>query len=176
MPKWLRLSGWKIGLACALLTLGLWASGLAFLHDIELKTVDARFRLRGPRAVSGDVVIAVIDTRSIDALGRWPWPRSDMAQLIQALHALGARVVGLDIVFSEPERGHPEHDRMLADAIRRAGNVVLGYYFRRPLAIPSARGAGRAAGVPRRAPQARRPFPPLDGPDHPATALAARLR
>ena len=130
MPKWLKPSGWKIGLVCALLTLGLWAAGLAFLHDMELKTVDARFRLRGPRAVSGDVVIAVIDSRSIDALGRWPWPRSDMARLIDALHAMGAKVVALDIVFSEPERGHPEHDRMLADAVRRAGNVVLGYYFR----------------------------------------------
>ncbi len=130
MPKWLRLSGWKIGLGCALLTLGLWASGLAFLHDIELKTVDARFRLRGPRAVSGDVVLAVIDSRSVDALGRWPWPRSDIARLITVLHALGAKVVGLDIVFSEPERGHPEHDRMLAEAVKRAGNVVLGYFFR----------------------------------------------
>ncbi len=130
MPKWLKPTGWKIGLACALFTLGLWASGLAFLHDIELKTVDARFRLRGPRAVSGDVVIAVIDSRSIDALGRWPWPRSDMARLIGALHEMGARVIALDIVFAEPERDHPEHDRMLATAVRRAGNVVLGYYFR----------------------------------------------
>jgi hypothetical protein len=103
--------------------------GVSLASSIELD-VDARFRLRGPRAVSGDVVIAVIDSRSVDALGRWPWPRSDMARLIDALHALGAKVVGLDIVFSEPERGHPEHDRMLADAVRRAGNVVLGYYFR----------------------------------------------
>ena len=130
LRRWLRPTGWKIGLTCAVFSLGVWALRLPFLYDIELKTVDARFRLRGERPVSGDVVIAAIDARSVDVLGRWPWPRSDLARVIDALHALGARVVALDIVFSEPERGHPESDRRLADAIRRAGNVVLGYFFR----------------------------------------------
>src|SRR4030042_5647470 len=106
LRRWLRPPGWKIGLACAVFSLGVWALRLPFLYDIELKTVDARFRLRGERPVSGDVVIAAIDARSVDVLGRWPWPRSDLARVIDALHALGARVVALDIVFSEPERGH----------------------------------------------------------------------
>lgn len=126
----LSVTGWKIGLVCSLLTLGLWTSGFAFFHDIELKTVDARFRLRGVRPVADQVVIAGIDQRSIDALGRWPWPRSDLASLIDSLHELGAKVIALDIVFAEPERNAPENDQRLAEAISRAGNVVLGYYFR----------------------------------------------
>ena len=130
MRGWLSPSGWKIGLGCAVMSLALWASGIAFLQDIELKTVDARFRLRGVRDVSDRVVIAAIDERSIDALGRWPWPRSDMAALVDSLKDLGARVIAFDIVFAEPERNHPENDLMLAESIERAGNVVLGYYFR----------------------------------------------
>jgi adenylate cyclase len=150
MQRWLSPTGWKIGLGCAALTLGLWAAGLPFFNDIELKTVDARFRLRGVQPVSGEVVIATVDQHSVDALGRWPWPRSDIAALVDALGRLGARVVALDIVFSEPERGGPGNDRSLAEAIRRAGNVVLGYFFRFGEGAPAGQAAAGADAAARR--------------------------
>jgi adenylate cyclase len=147
MRRWFKLSGWSIGLASAFITLALWALGLAFIHDIELKTVDARFRLRGARPVSGDVVVAAIDSRSVDAFGRWPWPRTRMASLIDALHAQGAKVVALDIVFAEPDPLDPANDAVLASAVRRAGNVVLGYYFRKEQARYRGAQAGPAGGA-----------------------------
>ena len=46
------------------------------LKNIELKTLDVRFQLRGPRRPGPAVVIVGIDQKSQDLLGRWPFPRS----------------------------------------------------------------------------------------------------
>ena len=47
--------------------------------------------------------MAVIDEESLDAEGRWPWPRSKIAALITALSRDGAKVIGFDIAFVEPD-------------------------------------------------------------------------
>ena len=45
-----------------------------------------------PRQVQAQpVVIVEIDEASVTALGRWPWPRTRLARLIEATHQLGAR-------------------------------------------------------------------------------------
>jgi adenylate cyclase len=79
-----------------------------FLHVeifelIELKSYDLRFVARGPQTPSPAVTMVVIDEKSLDAEGRWPWPRSKIAALIDALSREGAKVVGFDVVFSEPD-------------------------------------------------------------------------
>ena len=74
----------------------------SFLELLELKTVDARFRSRPPITPGQDVVIATIDEKSLDELGRWPWPRTVIARLIGKLKLYGASVIAFDIVFSEP--------------------------------------------------------------------------
>lgn len=71
-------------------------------------------------------LVVEIDERSVNRLGRWPWDRDVMAELIAQLEP--ARLVGLDIVFSEP--ASPPADRALADAFRNNGNVVAGYFLR----------------------------------------------
>lgn len=72
---------------------------------------------------TGDVVLVVIDDESLSALGRWPWPRVVHAALLDRLQ--GARAVGVDIVFAEPELARADSDRVFADAIRKQGRVVL---------------------------------------------------
>ncbi|MDA8165085.1 MAG: adenylate/guanylate cyclase domain-containing protein, partial [Desulfobacteraceae bacterium] len=57
----------------------------------------------GPVAPGNEVVIAAIDEKSIDKLGRWPWPRRTMADLAEKLSAYDAKVFGFDVVFSSPE-------------------------------------------------------------------------
>ena len=52
------------------------------LSAAELKLIDLRFRMRGVKKPSGEVVIVAVDSKSIEALGRWPWSRSQHAQLI----------------------------------------------------------------------------------------------
>jgi len=61
----------------------------------------------GVRASQGTpserIAVIAIDDRSIDNLGRWPWPRNIHAQMIDTLRAGGAKVVGNLIFYSEPQ-------------------------------------------------------------------------
>jgi hypothetical protein len=45
------------------------------LSDFDNKTLDLRLNTRGLRKGSPDVAILAVDDRSIDIVGRWPWPR-----------------------------------------------------------------------------------------------------
>lgn len=64
------------------------------------------------RAVPDDVVIAALDSRSLAALGRWPWPRDLQAQLLEKLQ--GARLVALDLLFVEPSSEAGGDDRLIS--------------------------------------------------------------
>ncbi|WP_340108851.1 adenylate/guanylate cyclase domain-containing protein [Pikeienuella sp. HZG-20] len=68
-----------------------------------------------PRQVDPSVPVAVvdIDVRSLQALGQWPWPRTEMAALTRRLADLGALAIAFDVVFAEPDRTSP--DRVLKD-------------------------------------------------------------
>ena len=68
---------------------------------------DAYQRLM-PREISHyPVVIVDIDDASLAALGRWPWPRTRLARLIEATHRSGALAVGLDIIMPEADSLSP---------------------------------------------------------------------
>ncbi len=73
------------------------------LHRLELLADDLRFLLRGPVLPGPEVVIAAIDEKSIDQLGRWPWPYTVQAELIRRLTAYGATTIGYDVVFSSSD-------------------------------------------------------------------------
>jgi adenylate cyclase len=77
---------------------------LEFLHSFEVKTLDVRFRLRGTRQPGPAVVIVAIDQKSQDVLGRWPFPRSLLAEAVDVLREAGARVIAFDINFPQPDQ------------------------------------------------------------------------
>ncbi|MDM8516313.1 adenylate/guanylate cyclase domain-containing protein [Desulfobacterales bacterium HSG16] len=78
---------------------------------VESKSRDLRFLIRGIRKPGGEVVIVAIDDRSIDAVGRWPWPRFALAELISLLHKGGAESIAVDLLLLEPEE-NPELARI----------------------------------------------------------------
>ncbi len=149
--------GFFLGILMTLFVLLLFSLNPEFLHNLELKMLDQRFKWRGPRDPGDRVVIVAIDDKSIQSLGQWPWPRSVLAELIERLGEAKAKVIGFDIVFAEldtsslrkqmPERQEDwptgmefstqmlpsgkemDTDVRLAKAIQRAGNVVLGMAF-----------------------------------------------
>ena len=67
------------------------------------------YQREAPR-VAPDLPIRIvnIDDRSLHEIGQWPWPRTTVARLIDILRADGAAVIGLDIVFAEPDRTAPK--------------------------------------------------------------------
>ena len=72
-----------------------------------------------------DIVIVAIDENSLSQLGRWPWSRQVHADVINRLNQENTLAIGLDIIFSEPEKTNKNADAALANAIAQAKNVVL---------------------------------------------------
>jgi len=87
-----------------LFLMGLYLSRPLILELFELKAFDQRLRWRGELPTTGEVVVVAIDEKSLQEMGQWPWSRIVMGELIEALSRLGAKVIGLDIAWPEPER------------------------------------------------------------------------
>jgi adenylate cyclase len=69
----------------------------------ELNFLDTRFRIRQKASPDPRIVIVAIDQRSQEVLGRWPFPRSNFARMLDVLREDGARVVTFDVTFSKPD-------------------------------------------------------------------------
>lgn len=95
------------------------------LEMAEMKLYDTAFRIRGPLKPPAEVIIATIDEKSLEKLGRWPWNRKILAQLVDRLAAAEAAVIAFDIILAEKE----ENDPILAASIASAGNVILPSVF-----------------------------------------------
>lgn len=89
------------------------------------------------RDIPSDIVLVTIDEQSLSSLGRWPWSRHAHAQLIDRLRADGAKVIGFDVMFSESQNEDLAADRVLAESMAQAGNVVL------PVVIEKVRSNGQ---------------------------------
>lgn len=69
------------------------------------------------------VAVVGIDAKALTEIDpAWPWPRTLHAELVRAVESTGAALIVVDIAFVTPGDG----DEELAEAIRDAGNVVLG--------------------------------------------------
>jgi len=93
----------SFGIAIIFIFLTLTEADIPGIIALERKSRDLRFLIRGVEKPTGDVVVIAIDDRSIEMLGRWPWPRSVFAQLIFQLQEAGVRSIGFDLLFADPE-------------------------------------------------------------------------
>lgn len=92
------------------------------LPGLESYTHDLLTRARGPLHAPGDIAIVAIDEPSIARFGRFPWPRSVMARVIDAIAAAQPKAIALDVLYTDPS--DPAEDAALAASIGRAGNVA----------------------------------------------------
>jgi adenylate cyclase len=89
--------------AIIILVAALDATNNPLLDLVELNWLDLRFQLRGPLVPTGAVVVAAIDEKSLETEGHWPWRRTRIAALVDALSRDGAKVIGFDVTFPEPD-------------------------------------------------------------------------
>ena len=115
---------WRSGLwlTLALAALAAFLGAFNGLGRLDQVFYDRAVMLTG-RPADPDILIVAIDDASIDALGRWPWRRAIHAALLDRL--TGARAVGLDLIFAEPDKINADDDAILADSIRRNSHTVL---------------------------------------------------
>ena len=92
------------GFALTLAALFFYFTGTG-LESAELKFYDFRTRLSAAAPARSDIAVIEINDDSISKIGRWPWSRAKIADMLVILSSAPARpsVIGLNILFSEPE-------------------------------------------------------------------------
>lgn len=77
------------------------------LELMRVKTFDVYQQIQPREVTQRPVTIVDLDDRSQAEIGQWPWPRTVLAEMVQRLTAMGAVVIGFDVVFAEPDRMSP---------------------------------------------------------------------
>src|SRR3954470_15668264 len=89
-----------------LLVLSLFPS-LPPLSQLRMALFDG-YQKMAPRArTSAPALIVAIDEKSLGKLGQWPWPRTLMAQLIEAIGKHAPAAIGVDVLMPESDRMSP---------------------------------------------------------------------
>lgn len=99
--------------------------------------------------------VVAIDEQSLKQFGQWPWNRSIVADLVDRIHAAGAKSIALDLVFAEADRfpagrngsRHSGDERLAAAvAASRAVLAIVGD-ARGSISVPPPKAALAAAGA-----------------------------
>jgi CHASE2 domain-containing sensor protein/signal transduction histidine kinase len=94
LKEWLRIAFVGLTAVIALASFG-WTDGAdRLLYD--------RILQQSTHPLQGDIVIVAIDDQSLSQLGRWPWPRSLHAKLLEQLAQAQPAGVIYDVLFTEP--------------------------------------------------------------------------
>lgn len=131
---------------------------IGVLQRLDDVIYDARLRATSPHTQDARIVIVDIDEKSLAEVGRWPWSRNKLGQLVDALFdQQQIALLGFDVVFAEADESsglarlnalartelkdqagfserlrqlQPEldFDGIFAKALEKKP-VVLGYYF-----------------------------------------------
>lgn len=131
---------------------------LNLLNRLDNIVYDARLRATMPRTLDERIVILDIDEKSLAEVGRWPWSRNRMADLVDELiDRQKVALLGFDVVFAEADessglrrltelatgelrsqagfvdrlaqlRSALDYDALFAQSLQNRP-VVMGYYF-----------------------------------------------
>jgi CHASE2 domain-containing sensor protein/signal transduction histidine kinase len=96
---------------------------------IDHLLLDQAVPMAAPPA-SDDIILVMVDDQSLATVGKWPWPRTQHAQMISIISAASPRAIGYDILFTE--NAAPEEDAALAQAARQSGKLILPYTYQAP--------------------------------------------
>lgn len=131
---------------------------IGMLQRLDDLIYDARLRATSPKTIDPRIVIVDIDEKSLAEVGRWPWGRNKLGQLVDELFdKQNIALLGFDVVFAEADESSGlgrlnelarnelkdqagfaeklrqmqsdlDFDGLFAKAIEKRP-VVLGYYF-----------------------------------------------
>ncbi len=112
-------------------------------YALDDRLRDFLFILRGELPHNNHVIIVNIDEKSLNACGRWPWPRHKVAALLDAITAYQPGIIGMDVIFPEADNTSPhrianalnvsqealpDYDKTLAETLKNTP-VIGGYLF-----------------------------------------------
>jgi class 3 adenylate cyclase len=86
----------------------------------ERRSIDFRY-VTAPRArspMTSEIAHVDIDQSAVQSVGRWPWDRSTIADVIDELRKAGAKTIAIDLLLSSPQRD-ASGDEQFAAALER---------------------------------------------------------
>ncbi len=92
------------------------------IQNLDGRVTTQLFRLRGSRPAHPDVVVVEIDERGAQRYGLWPWPRELVATALDKLLDADAKVIGLDIAFTDQTQVNPREQAWL-DALHQVPSL-----------------------------------------------------
>lgn len=100
------------------------------INTLEWQMQDRFIKQRAlQRNASKDILIIDIDDRSLKALGpvlgKWPWPRSAHAEVLEYIQAQSPKAFVFDILFTEPDIYRPDSDAYFAEVLNMHANNFL---------------------------------------------------
>ncbi len=129
---------WYFNLFFSLLIAGFFfiIKDMSVLGDIELKTIDYRFRLFPIEAKTNkDIILIAIDNNSLEFAQQnrvfWPWPREFYALVNDYFTSQQAKAVMYDMQFYQPDYDRADlssadSDQRFAEAIKNNERTILG--------------------------------------------------
>lgn len=97
-----------IGLIALTLLLSVRLQDYTFVEVVRLQSFDYLQRAKPREYQKLPITIVDLDEASFRSYGQWPWPRTQVAELIDNLGKLGAVATAFDIVFAERDRLSPQ--------------------------------------------------------------------
>ncbi len=96
---------------------------------LELKALDLRCALQPVKKSIAPILHVDIDDKSLEELGRWPWPRIYHEKLTSILKELGAKQILMDVIFTEEYTDNPKQDVLFSEALASTRITYLPFYF-----------------------------------------------
>jgi adenylate cyclase len=103
----LRGPGRTVALGVVAVAVLLQALDIGIVREARLRVFDLEERLWPRSSDPARVAIVDIDEKSLAQYGQWPWRRTRVADLVRRIAEGHPRVLGIDIVFPEPDRLSP---------------------------------------------------------------------
>lgn len=119
-----------VGLAAVVIAVSLYGIAGGMTGGMKHQAYDLimKNRFRAPPA-DPDIVLVDIDEPALAAMapeyGRWPWPRSVMAEVTEGIARQGAAAIVFDIAFSDLDVDHRDADAYFRETVARHPNTYF---------------------------------------------------
>jgi len=111
-----------IGAAITMLMLGLYATGLTTVFEKATEDWRVKAFRHNPNPA---IAVVTITEEDMKKFGKWPWRRGIHADLLEKIWDHKPKVIGMDIMFTDPDPGDPEGIKRLEAITQKAGNVIF---------------------------------------------------
>ncbi|MEZ4524884.1 MAG: adenylate/guanylate cyclase domain-containing protein [Desulfobacterales bacterium] len=127
-----RIQSLLVGIAGALLAFAVWEMG--WTQAWEARTWDWRVRILAKKSEFTDqICLILVDQNSLDWGSRengwsWPWPREVYGVISNYCKRQGARMLVMDVLFTEPSPFGEADDERMGESLADYGRVVSAMF------------------------------------------------